>query len=180
MKPVFVVGFMGSGKTGWGKRLANALKLEFVDLDWEIEKRIKKSISELVLEEGIEEFRIIEHDVLLSLNYEDKLVATGGGTPCFYDNMEYINSLGTTVFFDVNEEILYSRLRSQEHRDRPLIASLSGEELRDFITKSLEQRRPFYEQANLIFNPVKTGIDIMAKEIIAYDGSLNASKITIE
>lgn len=171
MKPVFIVGFMSAGKTSTGKRLANALKLEFIDLDWEIEKRIKKSISELVLKEGIEEFRTIEHDVLISLNFEDKLVATGGGTPCFYDNMEYMNSLGTTVFFDVNEEILFSRLRSQEHRDRPLIANLSGEELRDFIKKSLAQRRSFYEQANLIFNPVKMSIEEMAKAILALEAA---------
>ncbi|MBX2903776.1 MAG: shikimate kinase [Chitinophagales bacterium] len=178
MKPVFIVGFMGAGKTGTGKRLANALKLEFIDVDWEIEKRIKKSISELVLKEGIEEFRTIEHDVLISLNYDGKLIATGGGTPCFYDNMEYMNSLGTTVFFDVNEEILFSRLRSQEHRDRPLIASLSGEELRDFIQKSLVQRRPFYETANLTFNPVKMHVDEMAKAILAYEQQTTAIAAT--
>jgi shikimate kinase len=159
---------MGAGKTVIGKRLAAALKMEFVDTDREIEKRVKKSIFELVLHEGIEEFRAIEHDVLISLNYEGKLVATGGGTPCFYDNMDYMNSLGITVFFDVQEEVLFSRLRSQEHRDRPLIANLSGEELRDFITNSLAQRRPFYEKAKVTFNPEKTGVEEMAKIIAEY------------
>lgn len=168
MNVVFIVGFMGAGKTGTGKRLANALNLQFIDLDFEIEKRIKKSISELVLQEGIEEFRTVEHDVLISLDYTDKLVATGGGTPCFYDNIEYMNALGTTVFFDVSEEVLFSRLRGQEHRDRPLIANLSGEELRDFIKKSLKQRRPFYEQSKLVFDPVKMSVAAMAKDILDF------------
>ncbi|MCS6819974.1 MAG: shikimate kinase [Chitinophagales bacterium] len=165
MKPIFLVGFMGAGKTTLGKQLAAIMKKGFIDLDEEIEKRTNKSISELVLQEGIEEFRIIERDLLLSINTQNKIVATGGGTPCFFDNMEFMNQKGITVFFDVDQEILFSRLRSGEHRERPLIANLSGEELRDFIKKSLQQRMPYYQMAHLTFNPIKTDLERIAESI---------------
>ncbi len=171
-KPVFVVGFMASGKTSLGKKLANALKKTFVDLDREIERRIKMSITELVLKEGWEELRTIEHDVLISLDLEDKFIATGGGTPCYFDSIDYMKERGTVIFFDIHEEILFSRLRSQEHRDRPLIATLSGEDLRDFIKTSLAQRRPVYEQAHLIFNPVKQSVEEMTAAIHNYELSV--------
>jgi len=171
-RPVFVVGFMASGKTSLGKKLANALKKTFVDLDREIERRIKMSISEFVLKEGWEELRTIEHDALISLDLEDKFVATGGGTPCYFDSIDYMKDRGTVIFFDIHEEILFSRLRSQEHRDRPLIATLSGEDLRDFIKTSLSQRRPIYEQAHLTFNPVKQSVEEMATTINSYAVSI--------
>jgi len=168
-KPVFLVGFMASGKTSLGKRLANAINKSFVDLDHEVERRIKMSIADFVLKEGWEELRTIEHDVLISLELENMFIATGGGTPCYFDSIEYMKSRGTVVFFDIHEEILFSRLRSQEHRDRPLIATLSGEDLRDFIKTSLAQRRPIYEQAHLKFNPVKQSVEEMTTAIRQYN-----------
>ncbi len=160
---------MAAGKTSTGKRLASQLGKTFTDLDWEIERRIKMGISDLVLKEGWEEFRAVEHDVLISVELENRLIATGGGTPCYHDGMEFMKSRGTVVFFDVPEEIIFSRLRSQEHRDRPLIATLSGEDLRDFIKASMEQRRPVYQQAHLVFNPVKVSVEQMVKAIKVFE-----------
>lgn len=100
MKRIFLMGYMGSGKTTLGRAFARAEGLEFIDLDWYIEERLHKSISELFAERGEEGFRNLERKMLHEAGeFEDVVIACGGGTPCFFDNMEYMNRQGTTIFW---------------------------------------------------------------------------------
>ena len=95
MKRIFLIGYMGSGKTTLGKAFARAMQLQFIDLDWYIEERFHKTVQELFAERGENGFREIERNMLHEVgDFEDVLIAAGGGTPCFFDNMDYMNSVG--------------------------------------------------------------------------------------
>lgn len=147
MPPIFLIGYMGSGKTTLGREVEVRAHVSFIDLDEYIEDRENKSISEIFEERGEDGFRIIERDCIRELVSKDNvLVACGGGTPCFYDNIEIMNSRGTTVWLDASVDILHKRLSEAKSR-RPLIANLNDEDLRNFIVRSLEKRNPFYCQA---------------------------------
>lgn len=149
---IFLTGYMGAGKTTLGKALAHELQLPFIDLDWYIEERYHKSISELFAERGEEAFRRIEQAMLHEAGeFEDVIISTGGGTPCFFDNMEYMNTQGKTVFLDVHPDILYRRLRIAT-RKRPILQGKSDEELRAFITEALQKRISYYRQARYHFD----------------------------
>lgn len=138
---------MGSGKTTLGRGVEARAHITFIDLDEYIEEREGKSISDIFSESGEEGFRIVERDCLRELAAKDDiLVACGGGTPCFHDNMEVMNSRGTTVWLDASVDMLHKRLAEARSR-RPLIARLNDEELRSFIVSSLDKRRPFYSRA---------------------------------
>lgn len=144
---VFLIGFMGSGKTYWGRRLGEAFDVPFYDLDATIVAHAGKTIPEIFAESGEEGFRRQERTRLLELlDQSPCIVATGGGTPCFFDNMEQMNLRGRTVFLDLPLAELLSRLERGKHK-RPLLAGLSTEELPVFIEKMLEKRLPFYEKA---------------------------------
>lgn len=150
MERIFLVGYMGSGKTTVGKRLAKSLSLSFVDLDAYIEKKYRKTIPLLFEEKGEEVFRKIESRLLQDVaEFEDVVVSTGGGTPCFYDNMEVMNRKGTTVYLDVHPEDLAAHLLASK-TVRPLIAGKNKDELVPFITEHLSNREPFYRKAQLI------------------------------
>lgn len=152
MKRIFLVGYMGSGKTTLGKAYARVNALEFIDLDWYIEERMHKMVSELFAERGEEGFRELERKMLHEVGeFEDIMVACGGGTPCFYDNMDYMNGVGDTVFLDVSPEVLFRRLKIAKAK-RPLLAGKTDAELMDFIVKALEKRLPFYTRASFRFN----------------------------
>lgn len=138
---------MGSGKSTLGRLVSKATGIPFIDLDAYIENRFHKSIRDLFAERGEEGFRIIERSMLHEVaDMEDVIVACGGGTPCYFDNMEHINSRGVTVWLQAPLSILHSRLMRGRHK-RPLIANLDSEGLRDFIVKALEQRRRHYSQS---------------------------------
>jgi shikimate kinase len=142
---------MGAGKTTLGKSLARATGLSFVDLDWYIEERMHRSVSQLFAERGEEGFRLLERNMLHEVaQFEDVVISTGGGAPCFFDNMEFMNSCGRTVFLDVDPEVLFARLRIAR-RQRPLLQQKNDDELRAFIASSLAARRPLYAQAGLRF-----------------------------
>ena len=126
MKRVFLVGYMGAGKTTVGKELAKLAGLSFIDLDYYIEGRYHKAVSQIFAERGEEAFREIERNMLHEVaEFEDVLISTGGGAPCFFDNMEFMNASGTTVY------------------------------LRAFIAESLEKRNPFYTKASITFDAEK-------------------------
>lgn len=109
---IFLTGYMGAGKTTLGKAFARELGLTFIDLDWYIEERFHRSISDLFHERGEDGFRQLERNMLHEAGeFEDVVISTGGGTPCFFDNMEYMNRQGQTVFLDVPVEVLFRRLR---------------------------------------------------------------------
>lgn len=147
-----MIGYMGTGKTTLGKSLARHLGLEFIDLDWYIENRFHQSVSQLFATRGEEGFRKIEQNMLHEVaEFEDVVISAGGGTPCFFDNMEYMNQQGLTVYLKATPEILRTHLRMGKQK-RPLIAQKNDEELDIFIRESLDKRESYYNQARLIFD----------------------------
>ena len=152
MERIFLIGYMGAGKTTLGKALARRMNLSYIDTDHYIENRYRKKISEIFSSEGEKRFRDIEHRILLEISeFEDIVISTGGGLPCFNDNMATMNNLGTTVYLETSEEELAARLGVSKNV-RPVLENRSGSELVDFIRENLDKRREFYEQAKILFN----------------------------
>lgn len=157
MKPIFLVGFMGSGKTTLGRNLAKTLGYEFLDIDIFIENRFHATVREIFNQNGEEEFRKIEHRVLHEIaEFENVIVACGGGTPCFFDNMSFMNSKGTTVYLKTSHERLMIRLTLPRAKaKRPLLASKTNEEIDIYVRNALEKREPIYGKALITFNSDK-------------------------
>lgn len=152
---IFLTGYMGAGKTTLGKAFARELNVTFIDLDWYIEERFHKTVRELFAERGEAAFREIERTMLHEVSeFEDVVIATGGGAPCFFDNMEYMNEHGQTVYLEVHPDILFNRLQAAA-RQRPVLQGKTGEDLRVFIVENLEKRTPFYTQARYRFDAGK-------------------------
>jgi shikimate kinase len=151
MKRVFLVGYMGVGKTTIGKLLSKELDVEFIDLDKYIENRYRKTIQEIFSEKGEDKFRIIEREMLREVaTFQNVLISTGGGTPCFFDNMKVMNHQGVTVYVKASVEQLMSRLVASKNV-RPIIQNKSPDELKNFITKHLAQRENYYSKAKLTY-----------------------------
>lgn len=151
MTRILLVGFMAAGKTTLGKALAKDLGLQFVDLDLYIESRYHATVSQIFAERGEEGFRQIERNMLHEVaEFEDVIIATGGGTPCFFDDMEYMNAQGTTVFLDASVDVIFTRL-TIARTQRPLVAGKTDEELRSYITETLNRRLPYYSRATHSF-----------------------------
>lgn len=149
---IFLTGYMGAGKTTLGKALARRLNVPFVDLDWYIEERFHKTVGELFAERGEAGFRELEKNMLHEVaGFENVLISTGGGAPCFFDNMAFMNRVGKTVFLNVHPDVLFQRLRNAKQQ-RPILRGKGDEELKAFIIQTLEQRVPFYTQAQYVFN----------------------------
>lgn len=184
MTRIILIGYMGAGKTTLGQALADELKLQFIDLDLYIEERFRKSISQIFAEKGEEGFRLIEQRMLHEVaEFEDVIISTGGGTPCFFDNIDYMNRQGTTVYLDVPLERLFIRL-SIARVKRPLIKDKSDDELRTFIKEQLAKRTPHYSKAAHTFVADKledrSQIDYSVKkfiEEIPFDNSLKHGTI---
>ena len=152
MKRIFLIGYMGAGKTTVGKMLSKQLGLSFIDLDHYIEGRYHKTVGQLFAERGEEAFRDVERRMLREVAmFEDILVSTGGGAPCLFDNMEFMNGAGQTVYLKVSVGELAKRLELCK-TTRPVLKGRSGDELKTFIAESLEKREPFYSKASIIFN----------------------------
>jgi len=147
MKRIILIGYMGAGKTTVGRALAKALALPFYDLDWYIENRRHKSVSQLFKEVGEDGFRIIERNMLHELaEFEDVVISCGGGTPCFFDNIDYMNQQGQVVYLCCEPEVLRQHLMMGKGK-RPLIEGKSPEELTDYIRTHLREREPYYTKA---------------------------------
>ena len=144
---VFLIGYMGSGKSTAGSELAKKLRMDFSDLDEFIEKEYNQTIEELFDERGEDEFRKIEYNALKSfLDKDNIVVSVGGGTPCFYDSMDLMNNNGVTVYLKMSVDSLANRLMNAKKK-HPLIRDMSEFDLKNFITSNLEKREPFYLKA---------------------------------
>ena len=166
---VFLIGFMGSGKTTLGRQLASEAGLTFADLDGIIETGAGKDISEIFKEIGEERFRVLEHETLLKIfQLKKTVVAVGGGTPCFFNNMELMNRAGITIYLKYPPEILFKFLK-EEPDTRPLISGMADKELLTYIRYKLQERKPFYEQAKHILTwpdiTVKRLEEILGREV---------------
>ncbi|WP_257669293.1 shikimate kinase [Parapedobacter tibetensis] len=147
-RPVFIVGFMGSGKTTWGRKLARKTDRAFIDLDARIVDEAGMSIAGYFSQHGEAPFREMESQVLKNLRFTDPvIVSTGGGTPCYFDNMAWMNETGTTIYLQLPPKAIWDRLMQTDITSRPALNGLSGEELLDYITLKLAEREPFYKQA---------------------------------
>ena len=148
---IFLIGFMGSGKSFIGKKLAERMNYNFVDLDAYIVENEQLTISEIFEKQGESVFRSKENTHLKSLfEIENTIVATGGGTPCFFDNMDLMCKNGITIYLYTNNEILFSRLKNELEK-RPLITNATDEELMTTIKTRIAERSPMYERAEVIF-----------------------------
>lgn len=147
---IYLVGYMGCGKSTIGRKIGNLLGISFIDLDKYIEERYFKSVPAIFADEGESRFREKERISLLEVSqFEDVVVGTGGGTPCFYDNMEIMNNNGITVYIAPDTDVIASRL-IKSRTERPLIVDKSRDELIQFINNALLKRAPFYEKSKII------------------------------
>lgn len=158
-KPIFLIGYMGSGKTTLAKKLASKLELPFIDTDDEIVKEIGMSITEYFQLHGEEKFRELEREQLLKTAQQNAIVSTGGGSPCFFDNMQWMNENGISVYLQMSPKSLFDRLSQSKPNKRPILIGKTEEELFNFITEKLTEREPFYQQAHLIIDHINTPID---------------------
>ena len=157
---------MGSGKTHWGRLLSEKLGIRFFDLDEEIVEAAGKPITEIFATTGEEHFRMLEKDVLhqLTERHDSFIMACGGGTPCYFNNIEFMNQAGTSVWINTPVETLFSRLVNQKS-NRPLIRDLSDDQLRGFISKKFSDRRMYYEQAELVVDEEPVELDKLIETI---------------
>ena len=152
MKRIILIGYMGAGKTTIGKALSKRLGLMFYDLDWYIESRMHKTIAQIFADNGEEGFREMEYNMLHEVaEFENVIVSCGGGTPCFFDNMDYLNAQGETIYLQAAPEVLAKHLKMGKVV-RPLIVGKTDEELLAYISESLEKREPYYSRAKHILN----------------------------
>ena len=173
MTRIILIGYMGSGKTTVGRQLAMALGLSFYDLDWYIEMRFRRSVAKIFAEEGEEGFRQIERNMLHEVaEFEDVVLSCGGGTPCYYDNMDYMNSLADTVYLKATPEVLAMHLKMGKV-ERPLIKGKTGEDLLAYIRESLELREPYYSKSKHIldvslldnYEKIQTSVSLLREEL---------------
>ena len=132
MVRIFLTGYMGAGKTTLGKAFARKLNVPFIDLDWYIEERFHKTVGELFTERGEAGFRELERNMLHEVaEFENVVISTGRGAPCFYDNMEFMNRTGKTVFLNVHPDVLFRRLRIAKQQ-RPILQGKEDDELMEY------------------------------------------------
>lgn len=171
---IYLVGYMASGKSGIGKELAKLMGYPFIDTDSVVQQRTGKSVSELFIEKGEAYFRKLEHDVLLdTAGMANIVVATGGGLPCHFEQMEWMNQHGITVYLQASAAALFSRLRNSRE-DRPLLKDVSEAQLLEIIRQHLEQREPYYLKANITVE----ALDLKARDLLAMIPTNDQSKNT--
>ncbi len=165
---LFLIGFMGSGKTTIGKKLAAKIGCKFIDLDGAIEDAEGMYIRDIIVAKGEPYFRVVESHTLKLLDRTDKVIATGGGTPCFFDNMDWMKANGRVVYVELDEAALFSRLKTTNLEHRPLLRGLDDEGLKLFIHDKLSERKAYYESADVRFNPIRQTIEELVEMIAFY------------
>ncbi len=173
---IVLVGFPGCGKSTLGKKLSAFFNVSFVDLDYEIEKHEHCSITDIFKLKGEKYFRQTEHEVLKRILFSENnfVLATGGGTPCFFDNMSIINQNSISIFIDLPEHILISRI-IQNKSKRPLFANLSEKEIKTTVTRLLAIRKPYYQQAHIHLQNIEKNKNGIVKIQKAIQSFLNSS-----
>ncbi|NML23192.1 shikimate kinase [Pseudoflavitalea sp. G-6-1-2] len=150
---IFLIGFMGAGKTHWGKQVANRMGLPFFDLDELIVAHENKSIADIFATHGEEYFRLLEKQLLEELveREDSMIISCGGGTPCFFNNIDFMKRYGIVVWLNTHVEVILQRLL-KERVHRPLLKDIKDEDLRNHIVRKLNERRMYYEQADVIID----------------------------
>jgi shikimate kinase len=167
-RPVFLIGYMGSGKSTVGKKLARSLGYEFIDTDTIISEMVGKEVSRIFAEDGEDAFRQLEHSVLVSFkDRKDTVIATGGGMPCFFDNMAIMKRTGITVYLQMQVESLIKRL-NQAKIARPMLPNLPHDQLKLYIQQHLSKRGPFYNDAHLTVKGESLDMEGLVKAIKGY------------
>ena len=163
---IFLIGFMGSGKTHWGRLLSQKLSLPFFDFDEQIVNTEGKSIADIFIQQGEEYFRLKEKEVLhiITESHTTFVMSCGGGAPCYFNNIEYMKQSGTTVWINATLITLYDRLvKEKEHR--PLLKDLSNGELKMFIKKKFSDRKIYYEQADIVIEDETITLDRFIEKV---------------
>lgn len=169
-KPIYITGYMGSGKTTVGKKIARILDYDFVDTDDLISKMTGKSIDNIFSTDGEDAFRLLEHSVLVSLtNRINTVISTGGGTPCFFKNLELMKKSGIVIYLKMHPSSIHKRMVVSKN-PRPLLKKIPEDELLTYITAHLSQRESFYNGAHFVFKGESPDIESM---IIAIKGFRN-------
>lgn len=172
MKCIILVGYMCAGKTTVGKALAKELGRTFYDLDWYVEERFHKKVSQIFAEEGEARFRDLERRMLHEVaEFENIVLSCGGGTPCHFDNMDYMNSVAETYYLKATPETLIRHI-AISRGERPLLKGKSPDELREFVSAQLAEREPYYEKAQHIvdinvldsFDKIKDIVSLIKQE----------------
>ncbi len=163
---IFLIGFMGSGKTHWGKQLSKKLQIPFFDLDEQVVANEGMTINEIFEYKGEEYFRLLEKDTLhiITESHESFVMATGGGTPCYFKNLDYMNKSGTTVWMNTPIDLLFERL-IREKKERPLLKDLDDDQVMAFIKKKYSDRKIYYEQANVKIDEDNKSLEKIVEQI---------------
>jgi len=166
---IFLIGFMGCGKSTLGRKLATRLGYTLIDLDHQIEKIANSTIANYFSANGEDAFRKLESETLKTLDYpKNCVVATGGGTPCYFDNMDWMNANGLTIYIEMTPLALAKRLE-QGIAKRPLLSNLSEEGIIHFIENKLEERNVFYKKAKYCLNGISLTPEQIHALILAQD-----------
>jgi len=164
---IFLIGFMGCGKSTLGRKLATKLGYDLIDLDHQIEKNTGSTVADYFSIHGEDAFRKMESDTLKNFAYpKNCVIATGGGTPCFFDNIDWMNEYGTTIYIEMPALALAKRLESGIAK-RPLLRNLTPEGLIEYIENKLAEREKFYQKATLILSGINLTADDIRVEILA-------------
>lgn len=164
---IFLLGFMGCGKTTIGKKLAHRMNYLFIDTDRMIENHNNSTIYKLFTTYGEDKFRKLERDTIRSLSNENKIIATGGGTPCYLNNMEWIKNNGISIYLNLNHKSLFHRLKNAKE-NRPLIKDLDNNQLSHYIITNLNKRKKYYSQADITIEVINLDIKEIQSQILDY------------
>lgn len=169
---IYLIGYMGSGKSTLGKGLATALGISWIDLDTEIETRYKISITDFFSKYGESAFREVEYKVLKDVVLiPDVVVSTGGGVPCFHSNMELMNQTGLTIYLEASPELILSRIGPYAWK-RPLFQQMDGTDILEKITEHLRSRIIFYQQAQITVDAANPDIEELKNQIMNFSGRI--------
>lgn len=163
---IYLIGITGCGKSTLGKLLAKKYDYDLIDLDDYIVDKQGKSIDKIFEEHGEAYFRKLEQSALLEIEQDNVVVSTGGGAPCFFDNMDVMNKLGRTIWLNPDSEVVTARLLSTQNSvNRPMIKGKTREEVLEFIKHKLKERQKFYGKAEVIITHNNINVDMIVKTL---------------